>query len=138
LEADMETLELDSLFESDVIQFKSPWASQGTATETVFQGCLHTRASYRRTSEGVENRKIRHHILRGRTYDSPLRRAWSQDVENRFGPLQKNGKPSWLQPHVKSLAQTWQWRLIDDYVSPEQFKHERLPARALCLSIMQA
>jgi hypothetical protein len=109
VEAKMEEVELDTLFESDFIQFERPWVLEGTSTTSVFQGCLRSRASYRRPLDNAAKRHIRHYLRRSQTYDSPGRRAWSQDIKNRFGPLQKNGKPSWLQPHVSSLEQTWQY-----------------------------
>lgn len=110
VEAKMEELELDTLFESDFIQFERPWVLEGTLTKSVFEGCIRSRASYQRPSNSAAKHHVRHYIRRSQIYDSPSRRAWSQDIKNRFGPLEKNGKPSWLQPHVSNLEQTWQWR----------------------------
>jgi hypothetical protein len=107
LDAAMEELWLDSLFEPntrefecDVIQFEPPWVVQSSKPETPPAGYPSSRAFYRRPTDNAESHQIRHHRYEGRTSDSISMKAWRQDLENQFGPLSKNGKPSCFQPYV--------------------------------------
>jgi hypothetical protein len=107
LDAGMEELVLDSLFEPDtrefvcdVIQFEPLWVVQSSKPETPPAGCPCSRASYRRPCDNAESYQIRHHRYQGRTLDSTSMKAWGQDLKNQFGPLSKDGKPSCLQPYV--------------------------------------
>jgi hypothetical protein len=116
LDAAMEELELDSLFEPDthefecdVIQFEPPWVAQNSNPETPPAGYPDSRASYRRPPNDAESYHIRHYRYQGRTLDSISMKAWRQDLRNQFGPLPKNGKPSCLQPYVPP-ERLWRYR----------------------------
>jgi hypothetical protein len=112
----MEKLWLDSLFEPntrefecDVIQFEPPWIVQSSKPETPPAGYPCSRASYQRPSDNAKSYQIRHHRYQGRTLDSVSMKAWRQDLENQFGPLPKDGKPSCLQPYVPP-ERLWRYR----------------------------
>lgn len=116
MDAAMEEVELDSLFEPendtfelDIIQFKRPWVVQSSEPETPPVGYPNSRASYRRPSDTAASYRIRHHRYRGRTWDSCAMQAWRQDLSNHFGPLPEEGKPSCLQPYV-SPERLWSYR----------------------------
>ena len=104
MKAAMESLELDCLFENELIQFEPPWALPtrssvlGRKSGAIYPGL---RASYRRPSGSATDHQVKFHEREGRTMDTPATRAWRQHMENCFGPLPENGKPSCLQPRIR-------------------------------------
>jgi len=109
MDAAMEELALDSLFESSIVLFEPPWVVRPSASEDPRVGYPDSRAIYRRTSDDSAGLQIKHHAYQGHTLDSPFIKAWRQDLRNRFGPLPKDGKPSCLQPYIPA-EQTWRYR----------------------------
>lgn len=107
MEAAMEEVELESLFEARIVQFEPPWVIRPSQFPPV--GFPDSCASYRRPSADAGACRIKHHMRQGRTLDAPYIKAWGQDMINRFGPLNKNGKPSCLQPYVRP-ERTWRYR----------------------------
>jgi hypothetical protein len=109
MNANMEAVDLDSLYETDMLQFEPPWVLQPSVPGSLRAGYPDSRASYRRASADAASHQINYEVRHGRTLDAGYIRAWRQDLKNRFGPLTEEGKPSYLQPHVPPEA-TWRWR----------------------------
>lgn len=109
MEAAMEQLELDSLFQSRIVQFGPPWAVQKSGPDNLPVGYPRSCAFYWRSLDSAASSRIEHHMYQGHTLDSSSIKVWSQDLKNRFGPLPENGKPSCLQPYVHP-EQTWRYR----------------------------
>lgn len=107
----MEEVKLDSLFERRILQFEPPWVVgpdfvPGTPPMGYYPG---SRARYRRSLADAAGYRIGHHVYRGYSLDSPVIKAWAQDLRNWFGLLPEEGKPSCLEPYV-SPEQTWRYR----------------------------
>ena len=109
INAKMEEVNLESLFESEIIEFESPWVMQPSLSGKPPAGLPFSRATYRRETNDATSHRIEYHVRQGHTLDAPYIRAWRQDLRNRFGPLTENGKSSCLQPYV-SPEQTWRYR----------------------------
>jgi len=112
IEAAMEEMELDDLFENVMVEFEPPWVvhARPSILETK-SGAIHPglRASYRRPSHDATSYQIKYHRRGGRSMDTPSTRAWNQVRKNRFGPLPGTGKPSCLQPYFH-VGQLWRSR----------------------------
>jgi hypothetical protein len=108
MSANMEEVNMDSLFAPDLVQFEPPYVVRSTAPRSLLAGYPDSRASYRRTSDDATSHRIKARIRSGRTLDAGYIRSWRQDLKNRFGPLNENGKPSCLQPYV-SAENTWRY-----------------------------
>lgn len=107
--ANMEEVNLESLFETAMIEFEFPWVIQPiepTPSGSPPAILPNSRAAYRRGSDNAASHRIEYRKCDGHTLDAPYFRAWRQDLRNRFGPLTEKGKSSCLQPYV-SPEQTW-------------------------------
>ena len=106
--AKMEEVKLESLFESAIIRFESPWVVPPSEPGSLPAAFPDSQAVYRRGSDDAASHRIEYRNRRGRTLDAGYIRAWRQDLRNRFGPLTEYGKSSCLQPYV-SPEQTWRY-----------------------------
>jgi hypothetical protein len=106
INANMEELNLDSLLAPGLVQFEPAYVVRPSASRSSLAGYPNSRASYRRASGNATSHQIKCQIRSGRTLDAGYIRSWRQDLKNRFGPLNENGKPSCLQPYV-SAENTW-------------------------------
>jgi hypothetical protein len=108
MSANMEEVNIDSLFAPGLVQFEPPYVVRSSAPRSSLAGYPDSRASYRRISVDATGHRIRARIRSGRTLDAGYIRSWRQDLKNRLGPLNENGKPSCLQPYV-SAENTWRY-----------------------------
>lgn len=104
----MEEVNLESLFETAIIEFELPWVIEPSLSESPPEALPNSRAVYRRESAGAASHRIGYRNRRGHTLDAGYIRSWRQSLRNRFGPLTENGKASCLQPYV-SPEQTWRY-----------------------------
>lgn len=109
MNANMEEVNIDSLFAPDLVQFGPPYVVRPSAPRSSLAGYPDSRAFYQRASGDATSHQIKGRIRSGRTLDAGYIRSWRQDLKNRFGPLNENGKPSCLQPYV-SAENTWRYR----------------------------
>lgn len=130
MEAGMERLELDHLFEtlkrgsaaSRIITFDPPWVVQ-RSVEICYNGQGHrrkpvhyprlpsSRALYRRASSDAKDQQIEYSFKpRPYTMDAVYSEAFHQAMNNRFGPVSHKGYPSCLQPYVRP-KNAWRCKL---------------------------
>lgn len=106
LEASIEEVELDSLFEPEIVIFENSRAPRTDATGA--QPVCYPNAHYqwsRNRPNGAADFRIKYHLRHGRTMDTPTIRNWRQDLKNRLGPP-RYGKPSCVRNHLRP-EETW-------------------------------
>ena len=109
MDAKMEEVDLESLFQSDMVQLKPPWVVQPDLPRSSLAGYQKSRARYRCAMGDVPSHQIEYQIRHGRILDAGCIRSCRQDLRNRFGPLTAHGKSSCLQPYV-SAENTWRYK----------------------------
>lgn len=102
----IDEVELDSLFESDILIFGTSRAPSNTlirADCTSYPGAYHHWL--RDLSIGAADSQIEYRMRRGRTMDTSAIRNWRQDMRNRHGPPQY-AKPSCIRNLLRPY-ETW-------------------------------
>jgi hypothetical protein len=102
IEVAMKEVELESLYESRLIHFESPWATEWTTPWGQTTGKKGLKASYKRTLDEAASHQIKYRLATGRTPNSPGLQAWARDLRDRFGP--SGERPELLRQHVRSEA----------------------------------